>query len=103
MKRPSAVPFWLDRFPKNRRPAYAPFKGDTDAAVVIVGGGLTGCACAASFAAELRSVAAVHDVRAGEIAGGELIHLDEDRHGGPVWIAVLLFVVVVLAAWFYFV
>ena len=58
---------------------------------------------AASFAAELRSVAAVLDVRAGEIAGGELIHLDEDRHGGPVWIAVLLFVVVVLAAWFYFV
>jgi len=51
MKRPSAVPFWLDRFPKSRRPAYAPFKGEADAGVVIVGGGLTGCACAASFAA----------------------------------------------------
>lgn len=51
MSRPSAVPFWLDRFPKSRRPAYAPFKGDVDAGVVIVGGGLTGCACAASFAA----------------------------------------------------
>ena len=57
---------------------------------------------AASFAAELRSVAAVLDVRSGETAGGELIHLEEDRRGGPAWIAVLLLAIVVFAAWLYF-
>lgn len=50
MKR-SAAPLWLDRFPKSRRPSYAPYKGDSQTSVVIVGGGLTGAACAASFAA----------------------------------------------------
>jgi gamma-glutamylputrescine oxidase len=51
MKKPSTQPLWLDRFPKNRRPSYAPLRGAAQTAVVIVGGGLTGCACAASFAA----------------------------------------------------
>ena len=41
---------WLDRFPKTRRPSYPRFKGDSETDVVIVGGGLTGCACAWSFA-----------------------------------------------------
>ena len=45
------VPLWLDRFPKSRRPSYPRFRGELDADVVIVGGGLTGCACAWSFAA----------------------------------------------------
>jgi glycine/D-amino acid oxidase-like deaminating enzyme len=43
-------PLWLDRFPKTRRPSYPRFKGDSATDVVIVGGGLTGCACAWSFA-----------------------------------------------------
>src|SRR5262249_61330551 len=43
-------PYWLDRFPKSRRPAYPKFRGEMDTGVVIVGGGLTGCACAGSFA-----------------------------------------------------
>ncbi len=42
---------WLDRFPRSRRSDYPPFKGSAETSVVIVGGGLTGCACAASFAA----------------------------------------------------
>jgi glycine/D-amino acid oxidase-like deaminating enzyme len=42
---------WLDRFPKSRRPEYPPFRGNAETSVVIVGGGLTGCACALSFAA----------------------------------------------------
>ncbi len=58
---------------------------------------------AASFGAELRSVAAVLDVRSGESGGDELIHLEEDRGGSPVWIAVLLLAVVVVTAWLYFV
>jgi glycine/D-amino acid oxidase-like deaminating enzyme len=45
------VPFWLDRIPKTRRPAFPRLRGDLDTSVVIVGGGLTGCACAWSFAA----------------------------------------------------
>jgi glycine/D-amino acid oxidase-like deaminating enzyme len=48
---------WLDRFPKTRRPSYPRLKGDSDTDVVIVGGGLTGCACAWSFAnAGIRAV-----------------------------------------------
>ncbi|MEP6914847.1 MAG: FAD-binding oxidoreductase [Acidobacteriota bacterium] len=45
------VPFWLDRFPSSRRPSYAQLRSDCETDVVIVGGGLTGCACAWSFAA----------------------------------------------------
>jgi gamma-glutamylputrescine oxidase len=44
------VPLWLDRYPKSRRPSYPRFRGDLEADVVIVGGGLTGCVCAWSFA-----------------------------------------------------
>ena len=45
------VPYWLDRVPKTRRPAFPRLRGPLDTSVVIVGGGLTGCACAWSFAA----------------------------------------------------
>ena len=45
------TPLWLDRYPKSRRPSYPRFHGELDTDVAIVGGGLTGCACAASFAA----------------------------------------------------
>ena len=46
----SHVPFWLDRVSRGRRPSYARLRGHVDTRVVIVGGGLTGCACALSFA-----------------------------------------------------
>jgi glycine/D-amino acid oxidase-like deaminating enzyme len=46
-----AVPYFVDTFPKSRRPEYSRQKGELQTDVVIVGGGLTGCACAASFAA----------------------------------------------------
>jgi glycine/D-amino acid oxidase-like deaminating enzyme len=45
------VPYWLDRVPKTRRPVFPRLRGPLDTSVVIVGGGLTGCACAWSFAA----------------------------------------------------
>jgi glycine/D-amino acid oxidase-like deaminating enzyme len=45
------LPYWLDRVPKTRRPAFPRLRGSLDTSVVIVGGGLTGCACAWSFAA----------------------------------------------------
>jgi glycine/D-amino acid oxidase-like deaminating enzyme len=46
-----SVPYWCDRFPKSRRPSYSRLLGDITADVVVVGGGLTGCACAWTFAA----------------------------------------------------
>jgi glycine/D-amino acid oxidase-like deaminating enzyme len=45
------VPYWLDRVPRTRRPAFPRLRAAVDTSVVIVGGGLTGCACAWSFAA----------------------------------------------------
>ena len=46
----AAVPYWLERTPKARRPSYPPLRGSAETTVVIVGGGLTGCACALAFA-----------------------------------------------------
>ena len=46
----SHVPFWLDRSAKSRRPSYPRLRGEAETSVVIVGGGLTGCACALAFA-----------------------------------------------------
>jgi glycine/D-amino acid oxidase-like deaminating enzyme len=43
-------PYWLDRFPKTKRPAYPRWRGDAVTGVVVIGGGLTGCACAYSIA-----------------------------------------------------
>ena len=45
------APFWLDRFPKSRRRSHPPFRGELETDVIVIGGGLTGCACASSFAA----------------------------------------------------
>ncbi len=44
------VPYWSDRFPRSRRPSYPRWRGDAETSVVIVGCGLTGAACALSFA-----------------------------------------------------
>jgi len=60
-----SVPFFFDTFPRSRRPDYPRFRGDARTRVAIVGGGLTGCACAASFAS----------------AGVDLILLEADRIG----------------------
>ena len=45
-----SVPYFLDNFPRSRRPDYSRQRGELTTDVVIVGGGLTGCACALSFA-----------------------------------------------------
>lgn len=44
------VPFFLDTFPRSRRPEHPRQKGEIQTQVVVVGGGLVGCACAAAFA-----------------------------------------------------
>jgi glycine/D-amino acid oxidase-like deaminating enzyme len=43
--------FWLDRLPRTRRASFPRWTGEGDAQVVVVGGGLTGCACAYALAA----------------------------------------------------
>jgi glycine/D-amino acid oxidase-like deaminating enzyme len=63
---PRHVPFWLDRFPRKRRPSHPRFRGALETDVIVVGGGLTGCACASSFAA----------------AGVNVVVLEADRIGG---------------------
>ena len=59
------VPYFLDSFPRTRRPDYSRHRGQLRVPVAIVGGGLTGCACAAAFTA----------------AGVKVILLDADRIG----------------------
>jgi glycine/D-amino acid oxidase-like deaminating enzyme len=41
---------WTDRFPRSRVPSYPRLRGRHDIDVVIIGGGLTGCATAYAFA-----------------------------------------------------
>src|SRR5262245_13349576 len=59
------APYFLDTFPRSRRPDYPRQRGDLRTRVAIVGGGLTGCACAASFAS----------------AGVDVVLLEADRIG----------------------
>src|SRR5256885_15070469 len=73
------APFWFDTFPKSRRPAYPKYRGATETDVVIVGGGLTGCACAASFAAAGVKVALLEADRIG--AGATAGSAGVLRHG----------------------
>lgn len=61
------VPYWLDRLPRSRRPSYPRLKGKQTTRVAIVGGGLTGAACALAF------TTAGYDVvllEAGAVGGG---------------------------------
>ena len=64
-------PLWLDRAPKTRRPSYPRLRGQVEAPVVIVGGGLTGAACALSFgAAGIKTIVLEADrIGAGATAG----------------------------------
>lgn len=66
------APFWLHRFPRSRRPSYPRIRGEHHTRIVIVGGGLTGAACALSFAAAgIDAVVLEADVIGGaQIAGG---------------------------------
>ena len=56
---------WLDLFPKSRVPSYPQYRGRLTTNVVVIGGGLTGCATAYAFAA----------------AGIKVVLLEADRIG----------------------
>ncbi len=75
------VPYFVDTFPKSRRRDHPRLKGEIRTDVVIVGGGLTGCACAAAFATAGVRVVLVDAQRigAGETArGAGLLRQDLD-------------------------
>ena len=57
--------YWLDNFPNSRIPSYPRHRGVTPTEVVIIGGGLTGCASAYAFAS----------------AGAKVILLEADQIG----------------------
>ncbi|MBA3295713.1 MAG: FAD-binding oxidoreductase [Acidobacteria bacterium] len=43
------IPYWFDRFPRSRRPSYPKLRGSHVTRIAVVGGGLTGAACALAF------------------------------------------------------
>src|SRR5512143_653578 len=69
------VPIWIDRVPKSRRPEYPRIKGHVDTDVVVIGGGLTGCACAWTFATAGVRVVLVEQSRIGGGATGASVGL----------------------------
>ena len=71
--------YWLDRFNKSRRPTFPRLRGSFETGVVVVGGGLTGCACASSFAAAGIKVIVLEAqaIGAGATAGGPGIVREE--------------------------
>jgi glycine/D-amino acid oxidase-like deaminating enzyme len=61
---------WIDTFPKARVPSYPRQRGPLQTSVVIVGGGLTGCATAYAFAANGIDVVLVEADRVGRGSTG---------------------------------
>jgi glycine/D-amino acid oxidase-like deaminating enzyme len=61
---------WIHQFPKSRVPSYPRYRGQTDADVVIIGGGLTGCATAYAFAAAGLKVTLLEAAQVGQGSSG---------------------------------
>src|SRR6476646_11327718 len=57
---------WIDQFPKSRVPVFPKHRGPLKVDVVIIGGGLTGCASAYAFAAAGIKVALFEAGRIGQ-------------------------------------
>jgi glycine/D-amino acid oxidase-like deaminating enzyme len=77
------VPFFLDTFPRSRRPDYSRQRGELRVAVAIVGGGLTGCACASAFATAGVRVAVLESDRIGAGATAASLGLLRQDFDGP--------------------
>ncbi|MGH9329477.1 MAG: NAD(P)/FAD-dependent oxidoreductase, partial [Vicinamibacterales bacterium] len=60
------ISYWLDRFPDSRRPSWPRQRGPLKTSIAIVGGGLTGCASAYTFATAGVPVVLVEAERIGQ-------------------------------------
>lgn len=60
------VSYWLDRFPESRRPSWPRQRGPLETSIAIVGGGLTGCASAYTFATAGVPVVLIEEERIGQ-------------------------------------
>lgn len=79
------APYWIDSFPARRRPAFPRLRSRIETRVVVVGGGLTGCACAAVLASARVPVVLLEADRVGggATAGAlGLVREDFDAHYG---------------------
>ena len=74
---------WIDSFPDTRRPSFEPFRGDKTTDVVIVGGGLSGCAAAQALAAAGRKPLLLEATRIGQGSGGRSTGLLLSEPGVP--------------------
>src|SRR5713101_2710276 len=72
---------WIDDFPKSRLPTYPRYRGGLKTSVVIVGGGLTGCATAYAFAAAGIKVALFEADRIGRGSSGASLGWISDDPG----------------------
>src|SRR5947209_6784018 len=72
---------WVDRFPKSRIPSHPRHRGHLETDIIIVGGGMTGCATAYAFAAAGIKVALLEADRIGRAVTNELA-LAASAHGG---------------------
>jgi glycine/D-amino acid oxidase-like deaminating enzyme len=61
---------WIHQFPKSRVPAHPRYRGASDAEVVIIGGGLTGCAAAYAFTVAGVKVTLLEAVQIGRGSSG---------------------------------
>src|SRR5260221_5606211 len=74
---------WIDRFPSSRIPTAPAHRGHLDTSVVIVGGGLTGCATAYAFAAAGIKVGVLDADRVGRGSTGGAAGWIADDPGAP--------------------
>src|SRR5574339_732000 len=77
------APFWYDRFPDRRRPAFPRHRGPIDTQVVVIGGGLAGCACASAFAAARIPVVVLESGRLGSGATAGAVGLVREDFDMP--------------------
>jgi glycine/D-amino acid oxidase-like deaminating enzyme len=75
-------PYWLDRFPPRRRPSFPRLRTSLQTRVVIVGGGLTGVACAWSLAAARIPVVLLERDRVGSAATAGTVGLIREDFDG---------------------
>jgi gamma-glutamylputrescine oxidase len=74
---------WIEGFPATRRPAFDPFRGETVADIVIIGGGLVGCATAHALASAGRRPIVLEAGRIGQGSAGRSAGLLLAEPGPP--------------------